>query len=76
MKYRLFGALFILFFLAWRTLDGLVEGIGAVWKADFRTLVCSSPKACGLPTGACLRPVHIQCANRTSNSSVLLVILA
>jgi hypothetical protein len=26
MKYRLFGIVFILFFLAWQTLDGLVEG--------------------------------------------------
>ena len=26
MKYRLFGIVVILFFLAWRTLDGLVEG--------------------------------------------------
>ena len=26
MKYRLYGIVVLLFFLAWRTLDGLVEG--------------------------------------------------
>ena len=60
MKYRLFGILMFLLFVAWRTLDGLVEGDWGRLEGGMSNLVV-------------LRLVPIQCVKKMLNSFALLV---
>ena len=55
MKYRLFGILFILFFLAWQTLNGLVAGEWSRLEGGVSNLAVLFDESMGPPTRSVLQ---------------------
>ena len=70
MKYRLFGILFILFFLAWQTLNGLVEGDWGRLEGGLSNLAVFFEESMWPPNWSVLEAVHTQYVNKISNSFV------
>ena len=70
MKYRLFGIVFILFFLAWQTLDGLVEGDWGRLEGGLSNLVVFFEESMWPPNWSVLEARSYPVCEQELNSSV------